>query len=163
MINLARGTHAFVLPCLLAIACDAAAARAGSAAPLLNRGMFLTEPEITAAQISPDGELLAFLRPLHGVETLWVKRTDEPLAAAVPVTAGSEHSPMVIYWSNDSRYLLFTSDLSANGKADVFAAEVDSLAGSSDPLKARNLTDGWGRRPRSWHCPRRLPARCMWR
>jgi len=113
-------------------------------APLLDRALFLAEPEITAAQISPDGKLLAFREALHGIENIWIKRSDEPLSAARPVTDGRDHPPEAFYWSYDSRYLLFTVDSSAKGKADLSAVRVDEFLGFGSTPKPRNLTDGLG-------------------
>lgn len=39
--------------------------------PLLDREVFFGNPEIAGAQLSPDGRLLTFLKPLDGVLNLW--------------------------------------------------------------------------------------------
>ena len=139
-----RRTYIAALYCVLAISYLAAPARADTSAPLLDRGLLLAEPEITSAQISPDGKLLAFLKPFDGVPSIWIKRTDEPLAAARRVGAASGHSPKPFYWSNDSRHLLFTKSSSGNGKSDLFAVRVDDIAGLRGLPEARDLTDGAG-------------------
>jgi len=140
----ARGAYVLVLSCVLAIFYATTSAGASTSAPLLDRTLFLAELEITAAQISPDGKLLAFLKPFRGVQNIWIKRTDEQLTAARPVAAGSDHSALALYWSNDSRFLLFTRDSSGNGKVDLFAVRADGITVSSGEPKARNLTGGMG-------------------
>jgi hypothetical protein len=54
---------------------------------LIDRELFFGDPEISGAQLSPDGTFLAFIKPLKGTRNVWVKRTEEPFAAAKPITA----------------------------------------------------------------------------
>jgi hypothetical protein len=93
---------------LAAVALDCVAASraclaADAPAPLLDRGVFFAEPEIVSARVSPDGKFLAFLKPLGARQNIWLKRTDQPLTTARPVTAVDDHSPDAFYWSMDSR------------------------------------------------------------
>ena len=46
--------------------------------PLINRETFFDNPEITSAQISPDGRFIAFLKPWNSTRNIWVKSTNEP-------------------------------------------------------------------------------------
>ena len=55
--------------------------------PLIDRELFFGDPEISGAQISPDGKFIAFVKPLKGTRNIWVKRTDEPFDKAKPITA----------------------------------------------------------------------------
>ena len=50
--------------------------------PLIDRELFFGDPEISGAQLSPDGKFMTFLKPLEGTRNIWVKRTGEPFAAA---------------------------------------------------------------------------------
>jgi hypothetical protein len=76
-----------------ALAQGAATARAAGAAqatglpPLLDRELFFGNPEITGAQISPDGQYIAFIKPYKDTRNIWVKKTGEPFDAARLVTA----------------------------------------------------------------------------
>src|ERR1700733_1954993 len=140
-----RGVLRFCIFMPIALGCTwGACLAADTSSPLLDRGAFFTEPEITGARVSPDGKFLAFLRPLGAVQNIWVKRTNQPLAAAQPVTAVNVHSPDAFYWSRDSRYLLFTSDASGQGKSDLFAVDVNSIGALGGAPEARNLTNGQG-------------------
>ncbi len=113
----------------------------GAPPPLLDRSMFLAEPEITSPQISPDGRFLAFLRTDGSNQSLWVKRTDRPLAEARRVNAARGRAPHALYWSKDSRHLLFSEGVDGQGKADLFTVSLDATART---LEARNLTRGQG-------------------
>ena len=76
---------------LLAQAPLPAAPRDASAAvaqpPVLDRELFFGNPEITGAQISPDGQYIAFIKPYKDTRNVWVKKTAEPFSAARLITA----------------------------------------------------------------------------
>jgi hypothetical protein len=55
--------------------------------PLIDRELFFGDPEISGAQISPDGKFIAFMKPFKGTKNIWVKRTEEPFDKAKPITA----------------------------------------------------------------------------
>ena len=55
--------------------------------PLIDRELFLGNPEIAGAQISPDGKFIAFLKPYKDTRNVWVKRVEEPFSAAKLVTS----------------------------------------------------------------------------
>ena len=59
------------------------AVHAAEPPPLLDRELFFGDPEISGAQISPDGEFIAFIKPLDGTRNVWVKRTDQPFDQVV--------------------------------------------------------------------------------
>ena len=102
--------------------------------PLIDRELFLADPDITGAQLSPDGNFIAFQKQLDGVLNVWVKGIDEPIEAARPVTADAE-SPIIFYfWSADGRYILYVQDKGGNENFHLYAVEPGTLA------TARNLT-----------------------
>lgn len=140
MTNLTYRTHAFALSCVLAVASATAPSRADSAVPLLDRALFAAEPQITDAHISPRGQFLGFLEPFHGTETLWVKRTDKPLSTAEPIVAENHQPASAFFWSNDGRYLLFTTVPNSSGKAAVFVLRIEDIASAGGVPKVRDLT-----------------------
>lgn len=106
--------------------------------PLIDRELFFANPEIAGAQLSPNGQFLAFQKPLDGVMNVWVKGIDEPMEAARPVTADTE-SPIFIYvWSADGRYILYAQDKGGDENYHLYAVEPESLSETVTP--ARNLT-----------------------
>ena len=78
--------------------------------PLIDRELFFGDPEISGAQISPDGKFIAFVKPFKGTRNVWVKRTEEPFDAAKPVTADKTRPITQYFWSRDGRYILFAQD-----------------------------------------------------
>ena len=111
-----------------------------AAQPLIDRGLLFSDPEISDAQVSPDGNLLAFFKSVRGTRNLWVKPTDESLEKARPLTAAAEHSPQEFHWTRDSKYLLFTQDSGGNGKLDVYVAAVMDQPAPGQVATVRNLT-----------------------
>src|SRR5512140_3176334 len=71
--------------------------------PLLDRELFFGNPEIAAAQISPDGKYIAFLKPWKDTRNVWVKKTGEGYDKARLVTADPKRPIPGFFWTRDSR------------------------------------------------------------
>jgi dipeptidyl aminopeptidase/acylaminoacyl peptidase len=108
--------------------------------PLIDRALFFSDPEISGAQVSPDGQFLAFFKLVRGTRNIWVKRTDESLDKARPLTVFAESSPQKFLWTRDSKYILFTRDSGGNGKLDVYAVGIINQPAAGQIATARNLT-----------------------
>lgn len=80
--------------------------------PLLDRQLFFDDPEISGAQISPDGKHLTFMRPYEGVRNIWIKGIDEDFDDARPLTDDDRPVPGY-FWSRDSEYVLYVQDKGA--------------------------------------------------
>ena len=50
--------------------------------PLIDRELLFGDPEISGAQLSPDGQYIAFLKPWKETRNIWVKKTHEPFSSA---------------------------------------------------------------------------------
>jgi dipeptidyl aminopeptidase/acylaminoacyl peptidase len=126
--------------------------------PLLDRQLFFGDPEISGAQISPDGQYIAFLKPLHDTRNVWVKKASEPFSAARPVTADKSRPIPGFFWSRDSKYILFAQDKAGDENYNVYAVSptASPSAGSEVP-EARNLTDAKGARAEIFAVPRSKP------
>jgi dipeptidyl aminopeptidase/acylaminoacyl peptidase len=108
--------------------------------PLIDRGLFFADPETSGGQISPDGKFLAFRRPYKGVLNLWVKGMDQPFSAARPVTAGSKQPVQESFWTEDSRYLVYTQDQIGDDSVHAFVVDPAAVAGDAGVPAARDLT-----------------------
>ncbi|MDQ3011247.1 MAG: S9 family peptidase, partial [Acidobacteriota bacterium] len=107
--------------------------------PLLDRELFFGDPEISGAQLSPDGKFIAFVKPYKGTRNIWVKKTDEPFDAAKPVTNDQRRPVTNYFWSRDGKYILFSQDKGGDENYNVYAVN-PSITGAEVP-PARNLTD----------------------
>ncbi len=130
----------------------------GQLPPLLDRELFFGDPEISGAQISPDGRYVAFLKPWNGTRNIWVKKTEEPFTAARLVTADTKRPIPGYFWSRDSRYILYVQDQAGDENYNVFAVDPAAAppAGAPSPA-ARNLTDAKGVRALIYAVPRSDP------
>ncbi len=119
-----------------------AAAQQSGLPPLIDRQLFFGDPEISGAQLSPDGKFLAFVKPLKGTRNIWVKRTDEPFEAAKPITNDTKRPIPGYFWSWDGKFILFVQDQGGNENYNVYAVNPsDSPAAGQEVPAARNLTD----------------------
>jgi dipeptidyl aminopeptidase/acylaminoacyl peptidase len=128
----------FVLLVLAALSVSAAA----QLPPVIDRELLFGDPEISGAQLSPDGKYIAFVKPLDGTRNVWVKKASEPFANARPVTADTRRPIPGYFWTQDGKYILFVQDQGGNENYNVFA--VDPAAKPAEGQKvpaARNLTD----------------------
>ena len=127
-------------------------------APIIDRELFFGDPEISGAQISPDGKFIAFIKPLKGTRNVWVKRTADPFDSAKPLTADTTRPIPAYFWSRDGKYILFIQDKAGDENYLVYAVNpADSPAAGQDVPAARNLTDLKGVRAEIVAVPRSDP------
>lgn len=91
--------------------------------PLIDRELFFGDPEISGAQISPDGRFISFRKPYKDVMNIWVKRTREPFDAARPMTADTERPVRGYFWTQDSRYILYVQDKGGDENFHIYAVD----------------------------------------
>ncbi|KPK07477.1 MAG: peptidase S9, partial [Gemmatimonas sp. SG8_28] len=109
--------------------------------PLIDRELFFGDPEISGAQISPNGEFISFRKQHLGVMNIWVKRIDEPFEAARPMTADTTRPVSGYFWSQDSRYMLYVQDKGGNENFHVYAVDPrDPPEGATGVPAALDLT-----------------------
>src|SRR6476619_2999712 len=88
----------------------AAPAQSGKLPPLIDRELFFGNPEISGAQISPDGRFVSFLKPYKDARNVWVKRAADPYTAAKLITNDTKRPVTNYFWSRDGKYILFVQD-----------------------------------------------------
>ena len=91
--------------------------------PIIDREQFFGDPEIAGAQISPDGQYIAFLKPFKGTRNIWVKTADEPFDKARPLTADTKRPISRFFWSRDAKYVLFVQDQGGDENYNVYAVK----------------------------------------
>ena len=126
--------------------------------PLIDRDVFFGNPEYAAAQISPDGKYISFVKPYKGTMNVWVKSVDEPFDAARPMTADLNRPVRSYFWSRDGKYILYVQDKGGDENFNVYAVNpADKPAAGSDVPAARNITDAQGVRAMIQSVPRTDP------
>jgi dipeptidyl aminopeptidase/acylaminoacyl peptidase len=134
-----------------------AAARADQP-PIIDRKLFFGEIQIAAAQISPDGQYLSFLKPYKGTRNIWVKKAGEPFSAARPMSAEATRPIRAYFWSRDSKYILYSQDAGGDENFNVYAIDP---AQAADPATGvpptRALTSLKGVRTEIFAAPKSKP------
>jgi dipeptidyl aminopeptidase/acylaminoacyl peptidase len=155
-----RPVRTALLACLalaLGFAAGAAAAESGPP-PVLDRELFFGNPEIAAAQLSPDGQYMAFLKPWSDTRNIWVKKTAEPFDAARRVTAETKRPIPGFFWSRDSRLILYVKDNDGDENYNVWSVDpAAAKAEGKDVPPSRNLTDAKKARAFIYAVPKKDP------
>jgi dipeptidyl aminopeptidase/acylaminoacyl peptidase len=135
-----------------------ATAQTGKVAPLIDRELFFGNPEISGAQISPDGRYISFLKPYKDTRNIWVKKVDDPYTAAKLITNDTKRPVTQYFWSRDGKYILFVQDQGGDENFNVYAVDPASApaAGMEVPT-ARNLTAAKGVRAIIYSVPKNDP------
>ncbi len=145
---------------LMAIVAPLPPARAqqGQLPPLIDREIFFGDPEISGAQLSPDGKYLSFVKPYKGTRNIWVKGIDEAFDKAKPVTADTKRPIPAYFWTRDSRFILYVQDQGGDENYNVFAVNpADAPAAGADVPVARNITGVKGVRAFIYSVPKSDP------
>ena len=136
----------------------AAVAQNGKQPPIIDRELFFGNPEISGAQISPDGRYISFLKPYKDTRNIWVKRTADPYSAAKLITNDTKRPVTQYFWSRDAKYILFVQDQGGDENYNVYAVDpASSPAAGQDVPAARNLTAAKGVRAQIYSVPRNDP------
>lgn len=127
--------------------------------PLIDRNLFFGDPEITGAQLSPDGQFVSFIKPYNDVLNVWVKGIDEPFDDARPLTADTERPVRGYFWSQDSQYVLYVQDKGGNENFHVYAVDPSAEAEADTGVPpARDLTDYENTQARIYAVPEATPG-----
>ena len=147
----------FCATLMLVISPVRAAAQPKGRPPIIDRELFFGDPEISGAQISPDGKFIAFIKPFKGTRNIWVKTTDAPFDSAKPLTADTRPIP-AYFWSRDGKFILFVQDKAGDENYLVYAVNpADGPAAGQEVPAARNLTNVKGIRAMIYAVPRTEP------
>lgn len=109
--------------------------------PLLDRNLFFGNPEISGAQISPDGNYVAFRKPYKDVMNIWVKESGADFEDAQPITADTTRPVRGYFWSKNSEYILYVQDKGGDENFNIYAVDPSAEAGDLGVPQARNLTN----------------------
>jgi dipeptidyl aminopeptidase/acylaminoacyl peptidase len=136
----------------------AAAAQQGKLPPLIDRELFFGNPEISGAQISPDGRYISFLKPYKDTRNIWVKGVNDSYANAKLITNDTKRPVTNYFWSRDGKYILFGQDQLGDENFNIYAVDPASPppAGQEVPT-ARNLTAAKGVRASIYSRPKNDP------
>src|SRR6266496_921728 len=109
--------------------------------PLIDRELLFAKPDISAAQLSPDGKYLAFVKPWQGALNVWVKKTGNPASAARPLTADGKHPVFNYLWTRSGKYLCFVKAGDPDQSFNLYAVDPSApIPSGADAPPSRDLT-----------------------
>ncbi len=126
--------------------------------PLIDREIFFGNPEITAAQISPDGKFLAFLKPWNETRNIWVKKTGDPFTSARLLTTEMKRPIPAFFWTRDGKYILYIKDNNGDENFNIFAVDPEAAAApGQEAPPSRDLTGLKGAQVAIYSLPKKDP------
>ncbi|MGB9029461.1 MAG: S9 family peptidase, partial [Acidobacteriaceae bacterium] len=129
--------------CLMIPALFAAAQGTSSAGlpPIIDRELIFGNPEIAAAQISPDGRYIAFLKPWKDTRNIYVKAVDEQFSSARLLTTETKRPVAGYLWTRDSKFIIYAKDHDGDENFNVYAVgPAAQPAAGADAPASRDLT-----------------------
>ncbi|GAA4035268.1 S9 family peptidase [Hymenobacter glaciei] len=134
--------------------CSAPPAGFAQAPALIDREILFGDPEISGAQLSPDGKYLSFFKPFNGTRNIWVKGLTEPFDKARPMTNDQARPIGTYFWSRDGKLLLYSQDKGGDENFNIYAVNpAEPLAAGQLVPTARDLTGLAGVRVQIIHAP----------
>ncbi len=126
--------------------------------PLIDRELLFGNPEISGAQLSPDGQYLAFLKPWTETRNIWVKKTDQPFSSARLMTTETARPVAGFLWTRDSKFIAYVKDHDGDENFNVYAVDPSAppAAGAEAP-PSRDLTNLKGVRVMLFSAPKSDP------
>ena len=126
--------------------------------PLIDRELLFGNPEIAAAQLSPDGKYLAFVKPWNATLNVWVKKTGEPFASARLLTTEKKRPVAGYLWTRDGKYVCYVKDNDGDENFNLYAVDpaASAVAGADAP-PSRDLTGLKGVQVQLYSAPKNDP------
>jgi dipeptidyl aminopeptidase/acylaminoacyl peptidase len=106
--------------------------------PIIDREIFFGDPEISGAQLSPNGKYITFIKPFKNVRNIWVKERKEAFDKARPLTADTVRPIPGYFWSQDSKYVLYVQDKGGDENYRIYV--IDPTVPGDPVPPARTLT-----------------------
>ncbi|HVI10704.1 MAG TPA: S9 family peptidase [Candidatus Binatia bacterium] len=108
--------------CILAVLLFSACALGQT--PLIPRNVLFGNPERTSPEISPDGSMLAYLAPDHGVLNVWVRTLGQ--ADDRVITNDRKRGIRMFSWQYDSRNILYSQDVGGDENWRIYQTNIAS-------------------------------------
>ena len=130
----------------------------GGLPPLIDRELLFGNPEISGAQLSPDGKYLAFQKPWKDTRNIYVKAVAEPFAAARLLTAEAKRPIAGYFWTRDSKYILYVKDNDGDENFNIYSVDPAAKpAPGADAPASRDMTGLKGTRVLIYEVPKSDP------
>ncbi len=132
--------------------------KAATPPPLIDRDLIFGDPEIAAAELSPNGQFIAFVKPWKDTRNVYVKAVGEPFSAARLLTTETKRPVAGYLWSRDSKFILYAKDHDGDENFNVYAVDPSAKpAPGADAPPSRDLTGLKGVRVMLYEAPKSDP------
>ncbi len=126
--------------------------------PIIDRELLFGDPEISGAQLSPDGKYIAFLKPWKATRNIWVKPTAEPFSTARLMTTETARPIAGFVWTRDSKFIVYVKDNGGDENFNAYAVDPSATAApDTDAPPSRDLTNLSGVRVTLFSAPKTDP------
>jgi len=130
--------------------------------PIIDRELLFGDPEISGAQLSPDGQYLAFLKPWKKTRNIWVKKTTDPFSSARLMTTEAARPVAGFLWTRDARFIAYVKDNAGDENFNVYAVDPSAANEAGAPSDnsappSRDLTNLKGVRVMLFSAPKTDP------
>lgn len=126
--------------------------------PIIDRELLFGDPEISGAQLSPDGRFIAFVKPWKDTRNIWVKKTGEPFSSARLMTTETARPVAGFLWTRDGRFIAYVKDNAGDENFNVYAVDPNAQAApGADAPASRDLTNLKGVRVMLYSAPKSDP------
>lgn len=132
--------------------------RPATVPPIIDRELLFGDPEISGAQLSPDGQHIAFMKPWKETLNVWVKETGALFSSARLITTETARPVGAFLWTRDSKFIVYVKDNAGDENYNVFAVDPNAAAepGAAAP-PSRDLTHLKGVRVMLFSAPKTEP------
>jgi dipeptidyl aminopeptidase/acylaminoacyl peptidase len=150
--------HGLLCLCVLLSLAGAQDKKASGLPPIIDREVIFGNPEIAAAQLSPNGQYIAFVKPWKDTLNVYVKAVGEPFSAARLLTTESKRPIAGYFWTRDSKYILYVKDNDGDENYNVYGVDPSAKpAAGADAPPSRDLTGLKGARVILYEVPKSDP------
>jgi dipeptidyl aminopeptidase/acylaminoacyl peptidase len=133
-------------------------AQSGQLPPIIDRELFFGDPEITGAQLSPDGKFISFIKVFKGTRNIWVKKAEAPFTDAKPMTEDTLRPVRSYFWSRNGKYILYAQDKGGDENFNLYAVDpAEQLKPGQDVPVNKDLTNLKGVRVEIYSTPKSDP------
>lgn len=89
---------------------------------LIRRKVLFDNPDRTAPLLSPNGMMIAYIKPLNGVQNIWIRSMKSESDSAL--TSDTARGIRRYLWAEDNRHILFLQDNNGDENWKVFSIDI---------------------------------------
>ncbi len=93
---------------------------------LIPRTVLFGNPERTQVRLSPDGQHVSFLAPLHGIQNIWIAPIENPSAARAITQATGRGIPFTL-WLHTNQHILYMQDRAGDENWRLYSVDIATL------------------------------------